>query len=370
MNEKKKSLLTTVPAARELRKVPGFDPLKYLRTVSKDGEKVLKLDLCYKKVWFRLACPNGRMCLNPLRITDQMAIFEARLYANREDNASLLASFTSTQMARNVPGGLYIRAAQDEALNEALDNAGFGIQLCDVAQVSDGSGFGSEIPLSQVEAYAQTTTFAGTPVLEAEPLKASEPAAVPVEKAAEELKAADVSEPDANDEPDAPVQTAQEATVVTAANEASGQESAAELPAEEVAETAPIEEAPVFQEEASAADTSSTPENITVLPVTSSAELDSEAENGETANHAAEPAAQGGYTDDMTVEEICERMTMEEARDILVPLGTCKGWTLGQVLDRRPTSLRWYMIGCQDASNILKAGATLLWNYRQTQKAS
>ena len=55
MNEKKKSLLTTVPAARELRKVPGFDPLKYLRTVSKDGEKVLKLDLCYKKVWFRLA---------------------------------------------------------------------------------------------------------------------------------------------------------------------------------------------------------------------------------------------------------------------------------------------------------------------------
>ena len=72
----------------------------------------------------------------------------------------------------------------------------------------------------------------------------------------------------------------------------------------------------------------------------------------------------------MTVEEICERMTMDEARDILVPLGTCKGWTLGQVLDRRPTSLRWYMIGCQDASNILKAGATLLWNYRQTQKAS
>ena len=77
-------------------------------------------------------------------------------------------------MARNVPGGLYIRAAQDEALNEALNNAGFGIQLCDVAQVSDGSSFGSEIPLSQVEAYSQTTTSAGTPVLEAEPLKTSE----------------------------------------------------------------------------------------------------------------------------------------------------------------------------------------------------
>lgn len=236
MNEKKKSLLTTVPAARELRKVPGFDPLKYLRTVTRDGEKVLKLDLCYKKLWFRLACPNGRMYLNPLRITDQMAIFEARLYANREDNASLLASFTSTQMARNVPGGLYIRAAQDEALNEALDNAGFGIQLCDVAQVSDGSGFGSEVPLSQVETHPTATASAGTPILEAEPVKASEPAAVPAEKAVEEPKPTETSEANVADEPAAPVQTALEEAVVPA----SDQEPADELLAVEAAEAAPL----------------------------------------------------------------------------------------------------------------------------------
>lgn len=363
MNEKKKSLLTTVPAARELRKVPGFDPLKYLRTISRNGEKVLKLDPCYKKVWFRLACPNGRMCLNPLRITDQMAIFEARLYANREDNASFLASFTSTQMARNVPGGLYIRAAQDEALNEALDNAGFGIQLCDVAQVSDGSGFGSEVPLSQVETHPTATASAGTPILEAEPVKASEPAAVPAEKAVEEPKPTETSEANVADEPAAPVQTALEEAVVPA----SDQESATELPTGETAEAVPVEEAPASQEEVPAIGTPSAPENVTVLPMTSHTELDAGAENGENADHAAD--AQCGYTDDMTVEEICERMTMDEARDILVPLGTCKGWTLGQVLDRRPTSLRWYMVGCQDASNILKAGATLLWNYRQMQKA-
>ena len=365
MNEN--TILQTVPAARELHKVPGFDPTKYLRrTVNSEGEPVMGLELRYQRLWFRLACPDGRMLLNPLRITDQMAIFEARLYANREDNASLLASFTSTQMAQNVPGGLYIRAAQDEALNEALDNAGFGIQLCDVAQVSDGSGFGSEIPLSQVEAYLQTTTSAGTPVLEAEPVKASEPAAVPVEKAEEKPKPAETSEANAADEPAAPVQTAPEETVVPALN----QESATELPTEEAAEAASVEEAPASQEEVPAIGTPSAPENVTVLPMTSHAELDAEAENGENADHVPEADAQGGYTDDMTVEEICERMTMDEARDILVPLGTCKGWTLGQVLDRRPTSLRWYMIGCQDASNILKAGATLLWNYRQTQKAS
>ena len=236
MNEKKNSMLATVPAARELRKVPGFDPLKYLRTVTRDGEKVLKLDLCYKKLWFRLACPNGRMYLNPLRITDQMAIFEARLYANKEDNASFLASFTSTQMARNVPGGLYIRAAQDEALNEALDNAGFGIQLCDVAQVSDGNGFGSEVPLSQVETHPTATASAGTPILEAEPVNASEPAAVPAEKAVEEPKPTETSEANVAEEPAVPAQAAPEEAVVPA----SDQEPADELLAVEAAEAAPL----------------------------------------------------------------------------------------------------------------------------------
>lgn len=156
---KKNTMMESVPAANELRKVPGFNPLNFLRrTVSQSGEKVLKLDLPYKKLWFRLACPNGRMLLNPLRITDQMAIFEARVYSDM-DAAYPFASFTSTRMKRDVPGGKYIQAAQDEALNEALDNAGFGIQLCDVAQVSDCSGLGSEIPLPQgnVEQTVSTT---------------------------------------------------------------------------------------------------------------------------------------------------------------------------------------------------------------------
>ena len=108
MNES--TILHTVPAASELHKVPGFDPMKHLHKSTNDkGESVMRMEPRYQRLWFRLACPKGRMLLNPLRVTDQMAIFEARLYVNREDNASLLSSFTSTQMAQNVPGGLYIR---------------------------------------------------------------------------------------------------------------------------------------------------------------------------------------------------------------------------------------------------------------------
>lgn len=40
----------------------------------------MKLDLRYQKLWFRLAHPQGRMKLTALRITDQMAIFEAKVF--------------------------------------------------------------------------------------------------------------------------------------------------------------------------------------------------------------------------------------------------------------------------------------------------
>ena len=45
-----KTMYETVPAAAELNKVPGFDPLKFLRR-TKD---TLKLDLPYQKLWFRI----------------------------------------------------------------------------------------------------------------------------------------------------------------------------------------------------------------------------------------------------------------------------------------------------------------------------
>ena len=95
------AIIRTVPAAGSLHQVPGFDPLKHLkRSVNDKGEPVMKLDLPYKRLWFRLACPNGRLLLNPLRITDQMAIFEAQVFFQREDTTPA-SSFTSTGRFRS-----------------------------------------------------------------------------------------------------------------------------------------------------------------------------------------------------------------------------------------------------------------------------
>ena len=129
MNDNKSAVMNNA-AVQQLRKVPGFDPMKLLRkTISvKTGHPVWKLDLRYKRLWFRLACPNGRMLLKPLRISDQLAIIEAQVYFDKGDPVPA-ASFTSEQHRENVPGGEFLRAAREDALNMALENAGFGIQL-------------------------------------------------------------------------------------------------------------------------------------------------------------------------------------------------------------------------------------------------
>ena len=110
---------------------------------------MLKLDLSYKRLWFRLACPNGRMVVKPLRVNDQMAVFEAMVYASKDDPEPL-ARFTSTASAQEIPDGKFVQAAQDAALNEALENAGFGIQLCDLVEGTGTARYGSEVPLSAV----------------------------------------------------------------------------------------------------------------------------------------------------------------------------------------------------------------------------
>ena len=102
-----KTMYETVPAAAELNKVPGFDPLKFLRR-TKD---TLKLDLPYQKLWFRMAHPNGRMRLTALRITEQMAIFEAKVFLDRSDAEpfSMSTAQQTTQDSRD-----FVKAAQNE----------------------------------------------------------------------------------------------------------------------------------------------------------------------------------------------------------------------------------------------------------------
>ena len=196
MNDNKSTVMNNA-AVQQLRKVPGFDPMKLLRkTISvKTGHPVWKLDLRYKRLWFRLACPNGRMLLKPLRISDQLAIIEAQVYFSKDDPVPA-ASFTSEQRRENIPGGEFLRAAQEDALNMALENAGFGIQFCDVSRDYGGELFGSEVPV-QTDAAEADEEAAKAPVMAeatAETVSSMDADSVPAEQPIEETMAPVVEE--------------------------------------------------------------------------------------------------------------------------------------------------------------------------------
>ena len=147
-NEQTATMYETIPAVAELNKVPGFNPMRLLRRITspENGEEMMQLDLRYKKLWFRLANPKGRIRLNALRITEQMAIYEAQIFLERTDE-NPIGSFTSSCSKEEAPGGQYIQAAQQAAMDEALSDAGFGIQFADVGIGGDGRRYGSRVPL-------------------------------------------------------------------------------------------------------------------------------------------------------------------------------------------------------------------------------
>lgn len=305
-------LYTTNATVAALNHVSGFDPLKFLRrtTSRKTGEDVMRLDLRYKKLWFRLACPTGRLKLNALRITEKMAIFEAKVYRDRED-AEPLSSYVANCTLDTTPGGLYVEAAQEEALDTALSNAGFGIQFADVG--SESEEYGSEVP---VGAKPEISKLVQTKAEVAEP----------VQKQPEVMKAtSQETDPlDAIMADDMPVPEQVTAEVV-------------EKPKTVVLESVQPVQTPAEP-----------PQNVIVLE--------------------QEPPA-AAYTQSTPVEEICRQMTYEQAQNVIVDCGTCKGWTLAQVADRRPASLRWYVKGYQGENNVLRAAAAIIWDSLQEKQA-
>ena len=315
-------LYTTNATVAALNHVSGFDPLKFLRrtTSRKTGEDVMRLDLRYKKLWFRLACPTGRLKLNALRITEKMAIFEAKVYRDRED-AEPLSSYVANCTLDATPGGLYVEAAQEEALDTALSNAGFGIQFADVG--SESEEYGSEVPVG-VKAEIAKPVQIKTEVAKSVQTKTED--AEPVKKQPEAVKATsqEVDPLDAIMADDMPVPEQVTAEVV-------------EKPKTVVLESVQPAQTPAAQ-----------PQNVIVLE--------------------QEPPA-AAYTQSSPVEEIRRQMTYEQAQNVIVDCGTCKGWTLAQVADRRPASLRWYVKGYQGENNILRAAAAIIWDSLQEKQA-
>ena len=375
MSEKKHqvtSLYEGIPAVAELNKVQGFDPRKLLRrTVSRTGkEEVLKLDLRYKKLWFRLAYPNGRLKLNVLRITEQLAIFEARVYMDRSD-AEPIGNFTAACTCGEIADGHYVKAAQEAALDEALTNSGFGLQFADVCVGKNEERYGSEIPLADgqiagkdsnvvkpgADGRQQDGISPQTAKVTETPLQIADNIEIPKQT----VNTATVTQqiPNTGESPQRsaeitkiPVQ-AEERTVTTPAADT--------LPQREHSDTSgEMDQLPTELMEAAADDKAESMKTDTSSP-------NCGAGSGRVIQEMEQ--SQVSYTADMPVAEIIKRMTFEEAQRVTVDEGTCSGWTMAEVAERRPPSLKWYVYGYKKNNNILRAAAQIMWDSLNGQKA-
>lgn len=319
MNETK-TMYHAVPVVSELNRVKGFDPTRYLRK-TKEGPK---LDLSLKKLWFRLKYPNGRIKLSALKITDQLAIIEARVYFDKADSQPV-SSFTAKTENQTTPGGLYIEMAQHNAIDEALSAAGFGIQFVPANESRRPLVSEDEVPKVETKPIAEAPTVK----VEAPPERKMEDATAPTIKET-------VAEAPAVKQIAVPV------------------EEVVDSPAEEVpvAPTAPIVEATPVEE-------APAPAVVTPTVATPAQEVTEIREDDNTLP----------YNKDMSVEEICALMGVDEARNYVVPVGSCKGWTMDQVADRRPPSLKWYLTGYTGDDNILRAAATIMMKVAESKAA-
>ena len=350
MSRERIMLTQAIPAVQQLRRVQGFDPLRFLKRNANGG---IELEPRYQRLWFRLACPDGKMLLNRLRITDQIAVYEAQVFLSREDNQPI-TNFTAAVEKTQAPAGRYVQAAQDEALKTALDNAGFGIQLCEInpsAAVDAQADGKQEVATGAVnrQETAPAVNGAAAPQRE-DPIGENHPVPTPQEVQPQEA----AKTPNVNQQE---VHTTQQTESVSDAmsllQALSGGTAASEpdpvMP--QKAQEVPSETAePAVMERAETA--------RTVKPVV----VDMPA--------AASTAAAPKYSDDMTVDEILSLMTEGEAAELVVTTGVNKGWTMAQVSEQRPSSLKYYAYLCEDCGNIMKAAAMLLMGGSQQLKAS
>ena len=353
MSRERIMLTQAIPTVQQLRRVQGFDPLRFLKRNASGG---VELEPRYQRLWFRLACPDGKMLLNRLRITDQIAVYEAQVFLSREDNQPI-ANFTAAVEKAQAPAGRYVQAAQDEALKTALDNAGFGIQLCEInpAATVDAQANGKQEVATGAVNRQETAPAVNRTTAPQRETSVGENHPVQAAPAPQEVSPQEAAKmPSVNQQKVPTTQQAESVSDAMSLLQALSGGAAASEPEQVMPQKA--QEVPSETEEPAVTERAETAQ--TVKPVV----VDMPA--------AASTAAAPKYSDDMTVDEILSLMTEEEAAELVVTTGVNKGWTMAQVSEQRPSSLKYYAYLCEDCGNIVKAAAMLLMDGSQQLKAS
>ena len=301
----------TVVAA--LHQVEGFDPRKFMRLIQKEDQSSrYYLDVAYRKLWFRLCYPEGKIVKTIRSITAQMAIVEARVYLNKNDpdDSYVANAFAQKFREDSEIGQKYVELAETAAVGRALSDAGFGLQFADREK---------EMDPEVTEAPIDEEVMAGTPIC---------PENIP-----EEVFGSSVGEPLMEDM--IPGQC--------------GIEDYIPMP-DEVMRVAEASKEEVQQPKA-ALQPKAAPQ-----PTKKSEQTPQE----QFMQNNVAPESTVGITRDMPVNDIYGKLTRDLAVKVVVSAGCYKGKTLGQIAVEKPGSLQWYVDSYKGPDNLLRAAAKYL----------
>ena len=348
-----------VEEIRNLNKVEGFDPRKYMRLIPNEGQTAkYYLDVAYRKLWFRLRYPEGKIVKKILKLTEQVAIVEARVYLNRNDDED---NFISNALAQKYMtadgqfGNKFVELAETAAVGRALSDAGFGLQFADREgdidpEVTEApfdpqmiAGMGDALPEGTYKDSALQEDAAG----DGETLQDE---TFPGQYGIEEY----IPMPE----------DVGQAMGMTPAMQQTGAGPAAR---QAVQGTAPA---------AAQGRQAQQPVQGMTPAMQNNQAAQTPAQGGTAAQNASRPAAQkagntasakggnaqaaGGIRRDMPVEQIYSMLNRDSAAAVVIPMGFNKGKTLGQVAVEKPANLQWYVDSYGGPDNLLRAAAKFL----------
>ena len=337
------SMYDEVAEISKLNQVEGFDPRRFMRLIQKEGQTgKYYLDVAYRKLWFRLCHPEGKIVKKLIKLTDQVVIVEARVYLNRNDAED---NFVSNALAQKYQtnddqfGNKYVELAETAAVGRALSDAGFGLQFADMEE-----DFDPEVTEAPIDAQIM---HGGTMIPENALYQETVSADMSGEGSAESSMADD----------NIPGQY--------------GIESYIPMPEEVGAAmqqgiTPAMAQTPAMQQ--------SVPQTPAMNPNVSSKPIPMQNSTGQVMQgnfpnassqtnrpeNRSMQAQAGGIRKDMPLEQIYSMLNRDIAAGVVVPVGFNKGKTLGQVAMEKPDSLEWYVTSYGGPDNLLRAAAKFL----------
>lgn len=328
-----------VEGIRNLNKVEGFDPRKYMRVIQQEGQAgKYYLDVAFRKLWFRLKYPEGKIVKKILKLTDQVAIVEARVYLNKNDAEE---NFISNALAQKYMtadgqfGNKYVELAETAAVGRALSDAGFGLQFADKEE---------DIDPEVTEAPFEPQMLAGVNGMEE---------TFQNEMLSGENMGGETILQDEN----IPGQYGIESYIPMPeeVGQAMGMTPAMSLNSGMAHQNQPQQN----QSQRNQTQGKQQQPKPAQTPAANAApQTGRQAVNNAPAGKSAQSAA--NIRKDMPVEQIYSMLNRDSAAAVVIPMGFNKGKTLGQVAVEKPANLQWYVDSYGGPDNLLRAAAKFL----------